>query len=212
MPFTVHDADFHRNPAGDGPLDPDGPEGYQSQDVPIPEPHCQAIGRFVAACCTIEKRFYYLVQGLLGLEPELSRAVFGQPSYSQLISRLTTILEIKSPEKLKSESGQYILSSVRYIMSVRNIVVHQDLAYRTGWIRYFKDNAKDFSYPNNLIYPIKLVELDNLSKFAGWVQIALGFFSGSQQELDEWSRRSKEFFDNNDLPEPPEKRVNRLKA
>jgi hypothetical protein len=133
----------------------------------MPDGHYPHFGRFLLACAKIETTAHYMIRPMIGVGEEMARTLIGQPRLDDLLSLLGKVCAKLGHTETEIEAFQEVKSHISYIYRVRNIIAHQEPAWREGWLRYDRHpTAKDVSRREDLLYIVRLDELDNLTEFA----------------------------------------------
>lgn len=210
MPQVLHDPDYHRSPSdrlrGTRPT-----SGYFDQyNHSLPKRHCEVIGRFLGACTLIEEVAHISVRQMAGIDDPIGHILVGQPAFTHLLLTLTSLVEATQNAK-PTKQLKHIYAQAGYVMSIRNIVAHQNPGFRPGWLRFSKAvTAKDLRNPNALIYPVRLSELDNLSVYAHLVRRALRAVTANDAEINRAAAELQAYCDNHAMPEDPATRGQRI--
>lgn len=178
--------------------------------VPMPETHYVSLGKFLFSCAQIETAAHIYLRRLLPIEDTLARTLIGQPRLDDLINTITKCFAHLEYTDAEFNALRELKGYLTYIYKVRNIIAHQEPAWRPGWLRYDRyATAKDISKRESLIYVIQLSELDNLSEFARLVRDALGPVTRAHDQNIELQEhvmpRLHAWLETHELPADPEK-------
>lgn len=201
MPIQSHDPKDHMDPE----------ESYCAPfSMPMPEKHFVSFGRFLLACTGIESAAHNFLRPMLLMEESMARTLIGQPRLEELLTIIAKVCAHLGHGPAEMAALKEIREKAQYVYRVRNIVAHQEPAWREGWMRYDRyATAKDISQRENLLYILKLEELDNLTKLAQLLVSPFGAVTVS------WSQTKKfdldcmaplrAFFQTRDLPADPQR-------
>jgi hypothetical protein len=201
MPIQSHDPHDHMSMEAQY-CDPFG--------IPMPDGHYAHFGRFLLACARIESTAHQVIRPMIPIGQEMARMLIGQPRLEDLLNLIGKLCVNLGHTEFEIKAFRDVKTHASYIYRVRNIIAHQEPAWREGWLRYDRySTAKDISKREDLLYIVRLDELDNLTEFAKLIvhplnDLTLGWYQ------NRWFNPSsleklRTFLDKHELPADPDK-------
>jgi hypothetical protein len=155
MPIQCHDLSDHIAPE---------PPYRDSVFDEMTEQHYVVLGRFLAMCASIEEALHRGLRFLSGVDEPMARLLIGQPRVEDLIQSISKIIQLRNWEDAELVHLTKIRAHLRYVYGVRNIVAHQRPFWKDDWIKFDRfHTARDIRRPTDLIYVVKVEELQNLT-------------------------------------------------
>lgn len=208
MPYIQYDPIEHLDPL-------DSYRDGVADNLPIE--HAASIGRFIGVSAILEQSWHASAKEMTGLPDPVARALVGSPQISQLISVVRQVASAVAWSQSLLSALDVIVARARYISKVRNIVAHWAPDYRPDWIRFSQAlSAKKTDDSRLLIYPVRLVELNNCSQLAMMIiseqraLVAHAHHGGKESHYIDSMAMTEKFIVSHDLPEDPDKRNSRV--
>ncbi|WP_132898515.1 hypothetical protein [Sphingomonas sp. PP-CC-3A-396] len=162
MPYSDYNVLEHQ--------DPD--EAYCSVDYVsaaggMPDDIPAIIGRFLFTCASLEGVIVSQVRAETGMPDRLARIVVGAPKLHAAVALRVKVAIASDASADRVEDLKAWKKRVEYVFRVRNVVAHQEPAWRPGWLRYHNyPMATQIDPPERLIYVCRTDELLNLTTYA----------------------------------------------
>jgi hypothetical protein len=134
----------------------------------LPPEHLEKIAHMIAACSELESEIFDCLRFIADIKDDRTvRALIGKRSFSSVIELLKDVVTAKSwSDEDKEELGK-IITNLKYISDVRNIVAHWKPEWRDGWLKFNRaSTANKLVNPGGFIYPVTLKALGHTTHFA----------------------------------------------
>lgn len=187
MPYSSYDVLEHRDP------DP----SYCAVDSvknagEMQDDFSAIIGRFLFACAALEGTIVSQVRAETGMSDRLARVVVGAPKLHWAVALRVKVAIANQASSERIDELRSWKRRVEYVFRVRNIVAHQEPAWRPGWLRYHNyQMATQLDFPERLLYVCQTNELVNLTNYVRMLSTT------DSEVLDN-------FFESHQLPPDPQ--------